>query len=208
MALPHQSCAAVIRQDWLHSPCVWCCAGLVSPWRRLSRSGWCGRSTRRLQRPRGQHPHCRTCRQRSHQRCVCVMGVGEGGGGRPPVPSSTAQAVESMPYRGYCCFAVCCNDRLQIYQSTVIVTTTRTFCTPRARLASCSRFGWQASSLVRPTNLVDVPVCLPVCLSVCLQMYDDTDPTRTGFNDIDPFYDPTDRRGSDAFRDRDQFWKR
>jgi hypothetical protein len=39
------------------------------------------------------------------------------------------------------------------------------------------------------------------------QMYDDTDPTKTGFSDIDPFYDSTDRR-NDSFRDRDQFWKR
>jgi len=39
-----------------------------------------------------------------------------------------------------------------------------------------------------------------------MQMYDDTDPTRSGMTDIDPFYDSNDRR--DTFKDRDQFWKR
>lgn len=45
---------------------------------------------------------------------------------------------------------------------------------------------------------------------VWVQMYDDTDPTRSAFTDIDPFFDPTDRRrgGGDPFRDRDQFWRR
>lgn len=38
------------------------------------------------------------------------------------------------------------------------------------------------------------------------EMYDDTDPTRSGMTDIDPFYDSNDRR--DTFKDRDQFWKR
>lgn len=50
-------------------------------------------------------------------------------------------------------------------------------------------------------------MCRLLLLCAAPQMYDDTDPTRTGFSDIDPFYDPTDRR-NDSFRDRDQFWKR
>jgi hypothetical protein len=38
-------------------------------------------------------------------------------------------------------------------------------------------------------------------------MYDDTDPTRSGMNDIDPFFDPTERR-NDPFRDRDDFYRK